>query len=523
MAKFFNTTGPCDPERHYMLSPSARLVKAQLSHYIKDELYWVLHAPRQTGKTTFLKSWMKEINASGQALACYVSLEGCQELRLTEEAMPPICDFIRQSAKSFLAPDQIPPLPTGISAPAQLRQILADWAELVAPMPLVVLFDEVDVLIDQAMVSFLRQLRGGFADRGVGKFPVSVVLVGLRDLRDYLIKSKDGKALSPGSPFNIKEDSASLANFKREDVHALIGQHSQQTGQIFESQACDFIYDSTRGQPWLVNALAKKCHWTLCPQGELVTLEHVRQAKEMLIKERAVHLDSLVERLRDPRIRKVVQGIMVGEADPELTEGDDFRLALDLGLVEKRNGTPVIANPIYQEVIPRVLTQGMQDAIPAPEFRWKRDDDTLDMDALLREFQKFWRRHSQVWEGKSDYTEAFPHLLVMAFLQRVVNGGGQVEREYAAGRGRVDLAVKYGNQWQIIEIKVVHPSDGPQVTRKEGLQQIARYRDQVDPKAPAYLVIFDRTKAGRKKSWEERLTWEVVEGSEGQQVTVVGG
>jgi hypothetical protein len=522
MNRFFNTTGPCDPERHYMLSPSARLVGAQLSRYIQGQLYWVLHAPRQTGKTTFLKSWMREINSGSEAVACYVSLERCQEFTQVEASDVLMCEAIREYASRHFEASLVPPMPT-TNPGSMLSDLLTTWAELLAPKPLVVLFDEVDVLQDQAMISFLRQLRGGFADRGVGKFPVSVVLVGMRDLRDYLIKSKDGVALSPGSPFNIKEDSASLANFSLRDVRALLGQHSQQTGQIFEPEACDLVFQFTQGQPWLVNALAKKCHWTLCPKGELITVSQVRQAKEMLIKERAVHLDSLTERLKDPRIRRVVQTILVGESDPSLTEGEDFRLALDLGLVEKRNGTPMIANPIYQEVIPRVLSQGMQDAIPAPEFRWQRSDGKLDLEALLKEFQKFWRRHSEAWEQKSNYTEAFPHLLLMAFLQRVINGGGRVEREYAAGRGRMDLAVQFAGQWQIIEIKLVHPGDGLKTTREEGLLQIARYRDSFEPQAPAYLVIFDRTEAGRQQSWEERLTWETLTDDKGKTITVVGG
>jgi len=79
--RFFNTTGPCDPYYHYMLPPEDRLVGAQLHRYIKDRLYWALHAPRQTGKTTFLLSWMREINAKGEAVACYVSVETCQGRR----------------------------------------------------------------------------------------------------------------------------------------------------------------------------------------------------------------------------------------------------------------------------------------------------------------------------------------------------------------------------------------------------------------------------------------------------------
>ncbi|RCK73280.1 MAG: Cell division protein FtsI [Peptidoglycan synthetase] [Candidatus Ozemobacter sibiricus] len=522
--RFFNTTGPCNPVEHYMLSPKQRLVGAMLDKYLTHNLYWVLHAPRQTGKSTFLLSWVREINASRSAIACYASVEVCQgetEVSLTNRA---ICQSIISSARLSLVPDAVPVIPD--ADPLTLvGEFLAQWARQVAPWPLVVLFDEVDVLQDQPMVSFLRQLRSGFAQRGPGRFPTCVALVGMRDLRDYLIKAKDGVPVNPGSPFNIKESSASLANFTREDVHALIGQHVAEKGQPFAAEAIDLIYEFSRGQPWLVNGLAKKCVWNLVPEETKapVTVEHVRQAKELLIQERAVHLDSLAERLKDPQVRRVVQAILVGETDPELAEGDDFRLCLDLGLVTVEQGVPQIANPIYREVIPRVLTQGAQLAIPQPEFAWQKSDGTLDLAGLLREFQRFWRRHADAWEAKSDYLEAFPHLLLMAFLQRVLNGQGRIEREYAAGRGRVDLAVEWQGRWSVIEIKLVHPADGREGTIEEGLRQTARYRDAVGA-SEAYLVVFDRRPEARTRPWEERLTWEERPAPMGQggPITVVG-
>ena len=109
--RFFNTTGPCNPEEHYMLPPENRLVGAQLHRYIRDKLYWVLHAPRQTGKTTFLQSWMREINAGNEALACYVSAERCQGLEEAERAMPALCASIKESALKYNLP--IPDLSDG--------------------------------------------------------------------------------------------------------------------------------------------------------------------------------------------------------------------------------------------------------------------------------------------------------------------------------------------------------------------------------------------------------------------------
>jgi hypothetical protein len=505
--RFFNTTGPCNPREHYMLPAKARLVNAQLDRYIRNSLYWVLHAPRQTGKTTFLLSWMRELNAARVCAACYVTIEICQGYEDPAITNKLIGESIIQSARMSLAPQAVPRMPQ-VDPGALVRAILEQWAGLVAPLPLVVLFDEVDVLRDQPMISFLRQLRGGFPHRGTGRFPTSVVLVGMRDLRDFLIKAKDGVPINPGSPFNIKEDSASLSNFSRDDVHQLIGQHVTEKGQPFEPEAIDLIYDLTRGQPWLVNALAQKCVWQLVKEETRapVTAAHIREAKERLITERAVHLDSLAERLKDPRVRPVIQSILTGASDPLLAEGDDFRLCLDLGLVTVENGTPRIANLIYQEIIPRVLTHGAQLAIPAPEFPWRRPDGSLDLPELLREFQRFWRWHSEEWERVADYPEAFPHLLLMAFLQRVINGQGRIEREYAAGRGRVDLAIEWQGSWSIIEIKLVSPKRGYDVIIADGLRQVARYRSTFEG-AAAFLVVFDRRECARAQPWEERLTW----------------
>ena len=130
---------------------------------------------------------------------------------------------------------------------------------------------------------------------------------------------------------------------------------------------------------------------------------------------------------------------------------------------------------------------------------------------------KFWRRHSDLWEQKADYTEAFPHLLLMAFLQRVINGGGTIDREYAAGRGRTDLTVIYKDEFYIMEIKLVRHYDTPESVEEEGLEQIRMYRDRINPAAPAYLIIFDRRPETKSKTWDERISWK-----QDGDVTVLG-
>jgi hypothetical protein len=517
--RFFNTTGPCNPEDHYMLPPEERLVGAQLHRYIQDKLYWVLHAPRQTGKTTFLQSWMREINAGDEALACYVSVERCQGLTEPEKAMPALCESIRKHAREY----GLPVPQNGTDTPASmLSGALINWAELTAPKPLIVLFDEVDVLTGDTLISFLRQLRDGFAGRGVGKFPISIALVGMRDLKDYITAAKGGVPVNPGSPFNVKADSAHLSNFLENDIVRLFAQRTAETGQQISAEALKYVYEQSRGQPWIVNSLFQRATMRILDvtSTETVTIEHIREAREQMILARETHLDALAYRLEDPAVRKMMETFFSGEMDIKLADSEGFRLCLDLGLVDIEDGALIIANPIYREVLARQITFSPQLSIPKPEWKWAKADGTLDMDALLRNFQEFWRNNSETWEEMSDFTEAFPHLVLMAFLQRVTNGNGRIEREYAAGRGRMDLAIEYKGAWNIIEIKLLRKNRSFDRVKAEGIKQILQYRERIDPDAACYLVIFDR-RAAEKPDWAERLVWENCGAGKGE-VTVVG-
>ncbi|MCL1943330.1 MAG: AAA-like domain-containing protein [Candidatus Azobacteroides sp.] len=502
--RFFNTSGPCNPVDHYMLPPEERLVGAQLHRYIRDELYWVLHAPRQTGKTTFLLSWMREINATGNHVAFYVTVEACQRVTDVNEAMRLISHNICIAAMQSDFPD---PAPEKSISESLFTDTLRRLSELVAPKPLVILFDEVDVLEGDVLIRFLRLLRGGYVTRGTGRFPVSVALVGMRDLKDYITASKDGVAPNPGSPFNIKEDSAMLTNFTKEGIIRLFAQRTTETGQQITSEALDYVYEQSKGQPWIVNSLLKRATMRVLDETdtETVTVEHILKARQQMIQARETHLDALAYRLENPDVRYVMQALMSGEPDPRLADSEGFRLCLDLGLVTIEHGTPQVANPIYREVLARQMTFSPQLAIPFPDWPWQLPDGNLDMDKLMKEFQKFWRRNADVWEQKSDYSEAFPHLLLMAFLQRILNGGGRIEREYAAGRGRMDLAVEYNGKWFVIEIKLIHDYETPQTVEEEGLEQIKGYRDKIDAAAQSYLVIFDRRSKSLQLPWEERI------------------
>jgi hypothetical protein len=332
-----------------------------------------------------------------------------------------------------------------------------------------------------------------------------------------IISAKDGKPVNQGSPFNIKVDSAELSNFTPKDIARLFAQRTAETGQQISGEALDYVYEQSKGQPWIVNSLFMRATMRILDENsrETVTIDYIRQAREQMILARETHLDALAFRMENPEVRNVMETLLTGNVDTRLSKSEGFRLCLDLGLVAIEDGETMVANPIYREVLARQMTYDVQLAIPKPTFHWENADGSLDMDALLQAFQRFWRENSGVWEGQSDYTEAFPHLLLMAFLQRVLNGGGCIDREYAAGRGRMDLFIEYKNNAYIIEIKLIHPKKGAKEIKVQGLEQIVSYRDTKAPGAPAYLIIFDRRPT--RRSWSKHITWK----KEGE-ITVVG-
>jgi hypothetical protein len=487
MSRWFNTAGPCKPDIHYMLSPLTRL--SELGRLIAQEHYFVMHAPRQTGKTTLMLSLAAQLTASGCYTAVMLSVEVgavfSHDPGLAEAA---ILDSWRDAAEHRLPPELQPPPWSGAEAGRRIGSALHAWAKA-SPRPLVVFIDEIDALQDAALISVLRQLRDGFPSRP-GGFPQSVGLIGLRDVRDYKVAAGSSGRLNTSSPFNIKAESLTLRNFTQAEVAQLYGQHTAYTGQVFTPEAIARAFDLTQGQPWLVNALARQMVEVIQPDlSQPLTVAQVNQAKEILIQRRDTHIDSLAERLREPRVKAVLAPILSGQ-DLGDVPVDDVEFLLDLGLCRiDAAGSLAIANPIYREVLPRMLAYTTTISLAPLTPSWLTASGSLDPQALLEAFLDFWRQHGQPLLANVHYHEIAPHIVLMAFLHRVINGGGTLEREYAIGSDRMDLCLRYGAVTVAMELKVWRT--GRPDPLLVGLKQLDQYLAGLGLNQ-GWLVIFDQ-------------------------------
>ena len=531
---FFNTAGPVNRQDHYCLSPLKRFDLEEMEMLFAQKKYFVLHAPRQTGKTTCMLALADYLNKKGDYKCLYCNVEAAQAARenilagirsvlssLGSRALQKLKDdFIENHWKKILENNgELNALELTIGAYAENSD-----------KPVILIIDEIDALVGDTLISVLRQLRSGYEKRP-DHFPSSIILCGVRDIQDYRIHSGRDKAIiTGGSAFNIKAESLRLGDFNKKETFDLLKQHEKETGQIIEQNALESVWKYSQGQPWLVNALGYEICFKMKEnrnRKKSITEEMVHQAKENLILRRETHLDQLGDKLKEERVRKVVEPILTGSRELSDLMEDDLQYITDLGLIRRK---PVleVANPIYREIIPRMLTSTTQDRIIQKSAWYIKPDNTLDMHKLIKAFQDFFREHSEHWLQRFQYKEAGPQLLLQAFLQRIINSGGRVEREYGLGRRRVDLLVlwsgksddsAYGakneeakkcknshnrgqlqqTQKTVIELKILYKS--LEQTIAEGIEQTADYMD-ISNSNEGHLIIFNRSE---NISWDEKI------------------
>jgi len=509
MSRYFNTAGPIRRDDHYFIEPLERIDLEEILRLIDQKKYFVLHAPRQTGKTSLLLALMEYLNALETYKCLYVNVEAAQAARgdidkgmqaimstLADDALDHLGDpFLKENWRAVLDEN---------GALSALKSLLSLWSKQ-SEKPIVLFLDEVDSLVGDTLISLLRQLRTGYTLRPKG-FPQSIILCGVRDVRDYRIHSDmENTIITGGSAFNVKAKSLRMGNLNIDEIKKLYMQHTVETGQVFEDDIFPLVWDLTEGQPWLVNALAYEACFEIKEgrdRGTKITKEIIEEAKENLILRRETHLDQLSDKLKEERVRRVIGPILACASEAQNIPPDDADYVIDLGLIKKEREFR-IANRIYKEVIPRELTYTTQLTIHQESSWYVDKDGRLDMDKLLTAFQEFFRKNFEHWVNGFNYNEAGPQLLLQAFLQRVINGGGEVGREYGLGRQRTDVFIRWpykdGKQEVVIELKLLYGS--METTIEKGLEQTWQYMDKCGARE-GYLLIFNRT-AG--VSWEEKI------------------
>ena len=407
--RFFNVAGPVRPDEHYAIPPLDRVDVDELLGLIRAKQYFVLHAPRQTGKTSALIALRNLLNSGevGSFRCVNVNVEVGQVARDdTARGMRSILSSLASSARRLGDdyPDSVwPDILAKVGPDDALRDLFWDagaWRTLC-----------------RWCCWWTRSTRWwatpcsrccASSAPATSSAPMSSrrawCCAGVRDIRDYRIRSSTGEVIAGGSPFNVAAKSLRMGDFTEAETHALMAQHTEETGQPFSPAALDAVWAQTQGQPWLVNALcAGACFDNKAgrDRSRPIEVDDVYAAREELILSRRTHLDQLAHKLEEERVRRVVEPILSGgEARHQVRDLEYLR---DLGLIDAGE-PPRIANPIYAEVVPRELGYILQSSLDVQAAWYVDDDGGLNMTRLLTAFRTFFGEHSEHWLGASPST-----------------------------------------------------------------------------------------------------------------------
>ncbi len=527
--KHFNTAGPVNMKEHYKLNPLNRWNLNEVMSLIKGKKYFLLHAPRQSGKTSCMLSLRDKINSEDDFTCLYINIESARGAKdnIKDGLLGIVSAFRKRIGQLTGKKKEIREFTKEIINNSNTPELINDFLEELTDYfdkPLVLLIDEIDSLHGDLIISILSQLRAGYDNRGEF-FPWSIMLTGVLDIKDYRLLNIDPKHITGGSCFNVKSKSLTIGNFSRKEVETLYLEHTKETGQVFENDVFDLVYEYTDGQAWLINALAFEACFNMKENRDrniVITKKIMREAKKRLILSKQTHLDQLADKLQQERIRNVIQPMIEGINIK--IDSQDIIYCRDMGLIKKTKYGWVVANKIYQEVIPRELTESLQNRflIEYPKPIWVNDDHSINIEKLMNLFVEFWRVNSEIWsDDVSGYTEVAPHLVFQGFLQRVGNGHGEIDREFALGTKRVDLYLEWespvGEQRIIFELKVHSEHTNLSIIKKDGLIQTAEYADKCNA-TESHLLIFDRRE---NIDWKDKVFTETNE-ENGYQIKTWG-
>jgi hypothetical protein len=481
---------------------------------VEGEYYFTIHAPRQSGKTTFLDALTEKINSDGKYYALNCSLLALSDIVNEDLAINTIIsklNFFMQSSQALSISNNAflyDNLPGINDSRIKLSIFLNKLCEKL-DKDLVVFFDEVDCLSGPGLISFLSQIRDSYQIRFTpgNKFPRSLALVGLMDIKDIQVADAEPNG-APPCPFNIKLDSLTLPNYTREQIGILYGQHTEAAGQTFEDRAIEKAWLWSAGQPWLVNALAKIAVENLLKNdfSKSVTVEIIDLAAKAIIAGEFDHSDFLIKRLAEPNVRRTMEAVIVGAPyfDETTISDDDIQYVLNLGLLKLENGIYKPASPIYGEIIFRKLAKGPERRIPNYEDQWIKGRK-LDMRSLLRAFQKFWRENEETPGEPDRVAEIDPFLACFAFIQKTLNGHlDGINIKYALGQSQVDLFLHCKMVTYPVSLRSQRPGQKyADVAWEKSMEQLQANMDKSRSNI-GWLVVFELDKT---KSLKEKKYW----------------
>ena len=494
MNRYFNITGPCNPQEHYMVNLDSRL--AQIKKMVDARQYFTINKGRQYGKTTMLDALQEYLKQ--QYSVIFLDFQSQMSTAMFEneaifanafaDAFIEAAMFSNQDALMNISKSQL----DGITNLVDLFRKLSFICKL-NDKKIILMIDEVDSAANnQVFLDFLAQLRGYYLQRNKRPTFQSVILAGVHDIRNLRQKIRPDAEHKHNSPWNIASSFDVDMSFSVSDIAGMLEdyENDHHTGMNVE-KISQLIYDYTSGYPVLVSTI---CKW-MDEKNTKWTAEDLTGAVKQIITDRSPLFESLINKLEDDETLRSLLYAMLFQGKKFLFSAYDATIhsAMMYGFVKNQNGTVAISNRIFETVIYDWFIS--LEATNHPIFSEGVNDKSqfivgnqLNMEKIL---EKFVLHFNDIYGTQPDkFKEDDGRKLFLLYLRPIINGTGNYYIEsQTRDQKRTDVIVDYSGQQYIIELKIWRGEE----YNMEGEQQLSEYLDyyHIDK---GYLLSFNFNK-----------------------------
>lgn len=510
MMRIFNTTGPCNPEMHYMVNIDKKLT--QIKQLIDTGAYFTINKARQYGKTTTIKALTQYLSKEYIVLSLDFQALGNTEFQTEEKFSAAFAEeCVELIRNTEAAVDSLDPLvvdeleKAAEQQPLTLRTLFKHIGALcrTATKPVVLIIDEVDSASNnQVFLDFLAQLRLGYLNRTNKKTFQSVILAGVHDVKNIRYKIRPEEAHKVNSPWNIATDFNVDMSFSADDIAGMLKEYEGDYHVGMDiTKLSNLIYEYTSGYPFLVSRICQLI------DNNLVGTEQYPEKKDawteagfidavkLLIREKNTLYESLIGKIiNDSELKKTLSDILfTGREYEYVSINPEIEMAAMYGFIKSQHNNVVISNRIFESVLYRYFLS--EEAIGNKVYDSALADKTqfvangrLNMRHILERFVEIF---DDIYGNQDDeFIEEIGRKYFMLFLKPIINGVGFSYIEARTrDRKRTDMIVQYGSEQFIIEMKIWR---GPQY-HSEGEQQLADYLD-IHHLTTGYLLTFNFNK-----------------------------
>ena len=471
----------------------------EIEKMIETGQYFIINRPRQYGKTTAmfaLKRMMKE-----KYLMIQTSFEGIGDSAFeSEESFCGVFLELLAEDIAFYSEELSEYLMQKSKDTKTFKRLSGAISDFVgkSDKEVVLMIDEVDKSSNsQLFLHFLGMLRTKYllATQGKDRTFLSVILAGVRDIKNIKPKIRDEKDRVFNSPWNVAADFRVDMSFSAGEIEAMLTDYVEETGTAMDTKLIsEEIRKFTNGYPYLVSRLCKNIdeyfdkNWTL---------EGLEDAIRMTLNETSTLFDDVIKNIENnPELKAVVYEILVdGREIPFHSVA--YEKGIMYGILSERNGKLAIHNSIFETLLyGYLLAQEKMRTMAAGFTNVNKDqlmvNSRLNMEKVLLKFAEF--MEEQYRQENERFYETNGRLIFLAYLKPILNGRGFsfVEAQTRENR-RMDVVITFGGEKFVVELKIWNG----QKYEEKGLEQLAGYLDAQNL-STGYMLVFNFNK--NKKS-----------------------